>query len=79
MMTEHSKQLAYNHGPPWPIAEGFSAELQLHVEKAWVWKVALVSNDLSKHQEFRTFSNKQNTMLKVLAKTYLVKHFDWNR
>ena len=44
--------------------------LILHVQKAWVSKAALVSNDLSKHQEFKTFSNKQNTMLKVLLKTY---------
>ena len=38
----------------------------------WVGiKAALVSNDLSKHQESKAFCNKQNTMLKVLLKTYL--------
>ena len=55
-------------------------EQQLHVEKAWVSRAALVSaNDLNKHQEFKTFCNRKNTMLKVVLKTYSVKHFDWNR
>ena len=42
----------------------------------WVLKAALVSNDLSKHKESKAFFNKQNTMLKVVLKTYLVKFFD---
>ena len=69
----------------WPIItdrrdpSGKALCWQLHVEKAWASKAALVCNDLSKQQELKTFSNKQNTMLKVVLKTYLVKRFDWNR
>ena len=75
-MAEYNKQLTHNHGLPWPILEGFQTEWQLHAQNGWVLKAALVSNDLSKHKESKAFFNKQNTMLKVVLKTYLVKFFD---